>query len=531
MTMRRLTGVLIAISCLGVASLMIARSLPCTPDRVIARRIARAITRDLASRGTRWVTHGGAVVVGSGGSIAARAASAEEVLPFRRVPAESLSSLETRVRRHRIVTTPASPEPPEPSASEPSTSTPEPPTTIVAPEESTVVFGKSGNVMRIGSDVHVLRDQVVSGDLVVVGGDITVEGHVEGDAVSLGGDVHLSNSARVDGDVAAIGGTLSEDPGASVGGQRVTAGGGRALRRLGHGRRFPSDAVRGVAAAGHVASSVVWLLIALVVGWGFAQIAPGKTGAALATLRREPAVSIGIGGLIWALMIPSLVALCLVVAILCLTIIGMPLGIAALLGYGVFLGLMFVWGYAVAAAGVGEWVLKRRTHSSLGASGVMMTPEPSLTHKAVVGVLVISGSGLVGQVLQTLFFAPPLQGLGTFIAVVSIVAGGLATTFGAGAWLRTEITTGTLSRWWGGRKSGGAQPAPMPAQAAPAWPSAPPSAPSYAPPPPSPPPPPPPPSPPSAFAPPGMQVPPPPAPPAPGTPEGGTPGETPPPTG
>ena len=53
---------------------------------------------------------------------------------------------------------------------------------------------------------------------------------------------------------------------------------------------------------------------------------------------------------------------------------------------------------------------------------------------------------------ETVFFVPPLQGLGTFISVCSIVAGGLAATFGGGAWLRAEFATGTLGRWWRGRR-------------------------------------------------------------------------------
>ena len=94
-------------------------------------------------------------------------ASAEETLQFKPVPAESVSRLESRRSRSTSDDT-------EPESSDES-DTPDEPKHI-----RTEFTGKSGNMMRIGSDVHVEKDRVISGDLVVVGGDITVDGHVEG---------------------------------------------------------------------------------------------------------------------------------------------------------------------------------------------------------------------------------------------------------------------------------------------------------------------------------------------------------------
>ena len=123
----------------------------------------------------------------------------------------------------------------------------------------------------------------------------------------------------------------------------------------------------------------------------------------------------------------------------------------------------------ISATAIGEWVLNRRRPAAAvavpGAPGAMMPAiEPSLAHKAIIGVLLVSGTGFVGEVLKTLFFIPPLQGLGMFLRVISIVGGGLAATFGAGAWLRTEMASGTLKRWWQGRRPrmGGSQPATVP---------------------------------------------------------------------
>jgi len=283
--------------------------------------------------------------------------------------------------------------------------------------------------------------------------------------------VKLGATARVDGDVASIGGELIEDPGAFVGGQRVTA--------VGKGARGLRDRDRrhfrhGFERAGHIGSSLVWLFIMVAVAWGISKLAPARTGAALDVLKRETLLSLGIGALIWALIVPSVVALCLVVAILCITIIGIPLALAALLAYALFLVVLWVWGYVVGTLAIGEWAsgkMSARAAAMPSPTGVTPVP-PSLARKAVLGVLIVSGAGAVGEIFQSL---GPLHGLGVFISVVSTVAGGLAATFGAGAWLRSELKSGLLGRWWSGRR---ATPAAAPAGGSPV-PSAPVTAPSY----------------------------------------------------
>jgi hypothetical protein len=394
-----------------------------------------------------WLTAGPRVrsVVTRVVSFAIPTAHAEEVLEFKAVPEESAAALEHRSRSAGSPATPVVPIPPTPPSS-----------------------GKTGNIMRIGTDVHIEKDQVVSGDLLAMGGDVTVDGHVEGDVVAMGGDVHLSETARVDGDVACLGGELTEEPGASIGGQRVTAMGLRGKHALrGHRVRPERDwgGWNGFWSATRIASSFVWLFIFTVIAWGFASLAPGRTAAAHQTMRREPALSMGIGALVWALFVPSVVALALVIAILCITIIGIPLALAALFGYFVFLGILAAWGYAVSAVAVGEIVAARtRIGAPVITAPGTQPPTVSLSRKAVLGVLVLAGSSLVGEFLRALFFAPPLQGLGTFLSVISKIATIVAATFGAGALLRQESVAGTLRRWWAGRAAGRAaneSPAPV----------------------------------------------------------------------
>jgi hypothetical protein len=83
-----------------------------------------------------------------------------------------------------------------------------------------------GDRFRFGGSVVVRADEVVDGDVVALGGSVTVDGRVRGDAVAIGGSLKLGPNADVSGDAVTIGGTLTRDPGARVGGKVVDVGAG-----------------------------------------------------------------------------------------------------------------------------------------------------------------------------------------------------------------------------------------------------------------------------------------------------------------
>jgi hypothetical protein len=381
-------------------------------------------------------------------------AYAQEVLEFKPVSPESAAKLESMkpVRRRGASTLPpapkAPPEPPAPPSPEPgNVSEPKPP-------EPPISIGKSGNIMRVGSDIHIETDQVVIGDVMAVGGDVTVDGHVEGDVVAMGGDVYVNASGKVDGDVVCMGGQLHEQEGATIGGQRVEA--------TRHGRRRGHIVVDGEEKStshsrGGMGGSVVWLIITLGIGWAFAGLAPGRTGRALEVLKREPGTSAVTGILAAMLTVPSIVALCMLVALLCITIIGIPLAIGALFGYFAFLGVLWMWGYVIGAAAIGERLARRTASAGTmpgGAAGDPLAAQsaPSgLTRAALFGVLLISGAGLLGS----LFHLSGLGAIGTLLRVLSWITFSGVTLIGAGAWLRAEFQAGTLTRLWGRRKANG----------------------------------------------------------------------------
>ena len=397
--------------------------------------------------------------------------SAAETMRFRQVPPES-ADLVTRRRRHAAPATP-----PEPAPAPEAPAAPEPPQIV-----------KTGDVMRVGSDIHVARDEVVRGSVSAISGDVTVDGHVEGDVSALKGDVYLNATARVDGDVVSAGGQIHEEPGAYVGGQRVTALPGSRMGRIHRmAERETGDHV------GHVVGPLVWMILLLGIAWAVTQLAPARTAAAVGTLQRMPLLSFGIGALILALIIPSLIALCLVIAFLCITIIGIPFALAALLGYGMFFVVFGVWGFVVGAGAFSGTFGQRRLVAATPAGDV---PAPVTGGNDVLrGVLILTGALVLGSLLCSSGMFGPLRFLGMFMFVITIVVMSMLTLAGGGAWVRSEFETGVLGRWWQRRKQSGSAAAATATASIPR-PPAPPS-PPMAPPPPAPP------SPPSAFAPPG----------------------------
>ena len=197
---------------------------------------------------------------------------ASEVLTFKPVPREST----TRFEKIKIVRHTPAPDPTDTiSFDESIPAAPEQPSPPIA------LVDRSGGIMKIGSDIRVGPNEVIHGDLSSVNGDITIEGHVEGDVVAMRGDVELQSTARVDGDVVCLGGQLTEEPGAQVKGQKVTAGhsGAWSIRDRGdRGDRGDSGdgeepgTSRSRRSGDRVAGALVWLLILTLLGWVFVRV-------------------------------------------------------------------------------------------------------------------------------------------------------------------------------------------------------------------------------------------------------------------
>ena len=76
-----------------------------------------------------------------------------------------------------------------------------------------------GDVVALGGDITVLG--TVTGDVVALGGDITVLGTVAGDVVILGGDLYIKSTGTIKGDAVTVMGKVHQERGAEIRGQRV----------------------------------------------------------------------------------------------------------------------------------------------------------------------------------------------------------------------------------------------------------------------------------------------------------------------
>lgn len=361
-------------------------------------------------------------------------ASAQEVMKFEPMSAESAAAMEQRAaRRARTVTPTAVPAVP----ALPGISVPEPAEPADAPSPPEVSRG--GDLVRIGSDIHVEAGQVVEGDVFALRGDIRVDGHVKGNVATTGGDVHLGPTARVDGDLVCIGGELIEDPGAIVAGQRVTALRGHGDRRIAQRirERLVEKDWEGRGRGGAVGFSFSWLIMSVVVAWAFTKIAPARTGVALEALRRKLGTSLGIGVLVVLLLGPSLIALALAMAILCITIVGIPLALLLMPAYGVFLALLVMWGFVLGASLVGAQVGGRWPGMAAGL--------PPIRRDAILGALVVGGMLLASSILH---FMPFFGWVSTLVWVLGWVTLGLVTAAGMGALLSSKLGLGPRGRWW-----------------------------------------------------------------------------------
>jgi hypothetical protein len=275
---------------------------------------------------------------------------------------------------------------------------------------------------------------------------VEVIGHVRGDVAAMGGNLRLASTAVVGGDVVCIGGKLEEEPGASVGGQHVTA-----LTKMKdrHRRIVEHAEVDHGPGGGKLVACIVELLLLLGIAWAYVTFAPHRTAIALDTIRRETGMSLMVGFVTAVLLVPSFVALALVMVILCITIIGIPLAIAALFLWFGLIVMLVTWGYVSGATWLGERLAPR-----FGG------PSTGLMRSAMIGVLVIEGLSIAGVILH---FIPFFGWLGGLLRFAGILAGSLAVLLGAGALMRSKFGQGPEGQWWPLRRR---TPPPAPASAA-----------------------------------------------------------------
>lgn len=258
---------------------------------------------------------------------------------------------------------------------------------------------ESGDRVQLGGNVVVAQGERVDGDVVVVGGNATVDGvvtgnvvaiggyvlasgQVDGDVTAVGGYVVLKSTARVGRDAAAVGGRVEREPGAQVGGDIASV---PVLDP-----QFLSFLVFiGLLQA---VVSLVLLLLATVLS---VAAFPRQVQVVESTVRQVPWASVGAG-------LAILVAFIFLAIPLAFTIIGLPLAILGLIVASLF-------GLSALGALVGTRVLAA---FRAGQSGYLA--------RAIVGILVIWIVSII----------PVLGGLVSFVAMLFAVGAVALSRFG-----------------------------------------------------------------------------------------------------
>ncbi len=296
----------------------------------------------------------------------------------------------------------AEPRPPAPA------SPPAPPADL--PVERTRELRSSDGRVRIGGDITVRADEIVTDFAVAIGGSATILGEVRGDVLAVGGDVELGPGAIVTQDVTVVGGTLRRDPSSRIAGEvhEVMVGEFRDWRGWPRGSfSWPTWSWWGspMSRAFQLGSTLIriailCLFVALVVLLARERVERvGRRAAA------EPLKASVVGALAFVLSLPLLI---ITIVTLVLTLIGIPL--LLLLPFAIlFLCAMALVGFAGVAQQVGRWLLARIGVPSSGPyaeaiAGVLLIVSPLIAGRlvALVGIPMTFGFGLLGLLVESL---------------------------------------------------------------------------------------------------------------------------------
>ncbi len=317
-------------------------------------------------------------------------------------------------------------------------------------------MGSSDNdLVRFGEDIEIPSGKVIDGDVVAIGGSVTVFGRVRGDCVAIGGAVYVKGAGVVEGDAVSMGGggVTTSDSG-SVAGSNVSLG----SWNFDHaGRLLPIAGVFGAVSTGiWLLATLVKLALTMLFAWLVILLARDRVSYAVDVMGQRFGKSFLIGLAGWAGMVITLpVAIILLVlvvaiaaAILCITIIGIP--VAILLVIAMVLGVIGLV-MAVVLAGFlaflnGAMYLGRR----------VLAKNPTAAQKPLLAILaglvllvVLQAAGKLISVVGLLVFHPIAIALGIAAGALAIV---LATA-GLGGMLLSGFRPGpgmggSASQWW-----------------------------------------------------------------------------------
>jgi hypothetical protein len=311
------------------------------------------------------------------------------------------------------------------------------PATLLALGEAVRELGP-GVRLHVGEDVLVAAGETVTGNLLVVQGDLRVEGTVEGDVMVLDGTLEVPDGGRVEGDVRLLEADLERRGGTVAGAVRDLAESHRdldaelrerlraELRRELRQEMGRSNAAVGIfqpfrrifSGLGGVIENVVSVLILGLVGMGVLAFAPRNLEVVADAARRAPgrAAMVGVAGAF--LLIPVWV---LGLVALVVSIVGIPVAIAWIPLFPLAAVAAALLGYLAVARNLGEW-LAESDYPYTGWISRSSAATTIMGGLAALAVLFIAGN-ILGIVPFFGFFKGLLTAVGAMASVAAVTVG------------------------------------------------------------------------------------------------------------
>jgi hypothetical protein len=340
--------------------------------------------------------------------------------------------------------------------------------------------------LTVGENLAVGRDTELNATVVVVDGDLELEGVIRGDVVVLGGDVVLEDASRITGELRYADGRVLERGGAVEGGIReieadatlteseirarireevrtATREGIREATRSSRTSRSWGPLARVGRGIGGALGNLFTVLVLGLAGGVVLYFAGPRLDAVAETVRRSPGRSAMVGAAGAFLVLPAWV---LGVIALVISIIGIPALILWVPLFPLAVVAAAAIGYLAVARNLGAWLARQRYPFM---DWVRVTNPYSLIFG---GVLVLMAAFIAANVLSIVPFLGVLRGL---LVTAGVVATSFAVLAGFGAVILTRggrpidywgddfFSTGSGGGWDGPVDDPDPAPAPEPA--------------------------------------------------------------------
>ena len=291
-------------------------------------------------------------------------------------------------------------------------------------KRSKKVYTVNRDIVKMGRDIVVEEYEEVDGDVVAIGGDVTVEGTVCKNVIALGGDVFVASTGVIEGDATSIGGDVEKETGAIIRGERI--GISFFPKRLFkpipprgfpfiHMFRFPPFVgFHGFALFTGIIKIILFLFLGIVV----ISIVPKNVTKVKDKIKQDFLKSALIGFVAEILILPIFI-------LLIVTVIGIPV---ALLVEPLFILVALILGYTGVSYFIGE---KLREGTSLKPETPMMT--------LIIGILVVESVLLLARVVGV--FGHYLFGFSWILTFIGWMIWYVAVTVGFGACILTRLGT------------------------------------------------------------------------------------------